>query len=252
MKRYLLFIALLLSLTDAVCSSEVFPEVFPDTYALDNPLMFIFAATVEQINPNQNKNTEPEDSAGVLTVTEVIRGHNIKVGRISARWNLVDNPVRTARNQPPQNPRPLKIGDKVIVFSWLDDNGAAVVNYFYEFTDENRQSVLTYMAPPEWAPGIKLLLFLLILIFPVLGLITLVLYYSLKSDSGKMKSLYLFSIVAPILTSVAYLIYESGISTYSNIRVDLLIIWPVVIGSFILWLIPIFVKIKKSRDARLS
>ncbi len=243
----LLLVVLLLGLTNVVFSSEVFPKIYPDTYSLDNSLMYIFVATVEQIIPNHDKKLGPEDFIGVLKVTEIIRAHNIEVGRISARWNLKDNPVRVARNQPPQEPRPLKIGDKVIVFSWLDDNGVAVLNYLYEYTDENRSRVLTHMAPPEWPPKIKLLLFLSILIIPILGLIMLVLFYALKTDSRRMKSLYLFSIVAPILTLVTYLIYEKGISTYSNIRIDLLIIWPVVGGSFILWLIPIFVKIKKHR-----
>ena len=241
----LLLVTLLLGLTNVVFSSEVFPRIYPDTYSLDNPLMYIFVATVEQKIPNHDKNPGAEDFTGVLNVTEIIRGHNIDFGRITARWNLKDNQVRVARHQPPQNPRPLKMGDKIIVFSWLDDNKVAVVNYLYEYTDENRRRVLTHMAQPEWAPNIKLLLFLLILTFPILGLIMLVLFYTLKTDSRKMKSLYLFSIVAPILTLVTYLIYEMGISTYSNIRIDLLIIWPVVGGSFILWLIPIFVKIKK-------
>jgi len=241
----LLVVTLLLSSTSVVFSSEVLPEIYPDTYSLDNPLMYIFVATVDQIIPNPDKKSGPEDSAGSLNVTEVIRGHNIEVGKISARWNLKDNPITVARNQPPQNPRPLRVEDKVIVFSWLDDNGVAIVNYFYEYTAENKKRVLAHMAPAEWAPNIKLLLFLLILIFPILGLITLVLFYTLKRDSRRMRPLYLFSIVAPILTLIAYFIYEMGISTYSNIRIDLLIIWPVVGGSFILWLIPIFVKIKK-------
>ena len=241
----LLLVTLLLGLTNVVFSSEVFPRIYPDTYSLDNPLMYIFVATVEQKIPNHDKNTGPEDFTGVLNVTEIIRGHNIDFGRITARWNLKDNQVRVARHQPPQNPRPLKMGDKIIVFSWLDDNKVAVVNYLYEYTDENRRRVLTHMAQPEWAPNIKLLLFLLILIFPILGLIILVLFYTLKTDSRRMRSLYLFSIVAPILTLVTYFIYEMGISTYSNIRIDLLIIWPVVGGSFILWLIPIFVKIRR-------
>ena len=241
----LLVVTLLLCSTNVVFSSEVFPKIYPDTYSLDNPLMYIFVASVEKIIPNHDKKSGPENSAGILNVTEVIRGHNIEVGRISARWNLNDKPVHVARNQPPQNPRPLKIEDKVIVFSWLDDNGVAVVNSFYEYTAENKKRVLTHMAPPEWAPNIKLLLFLLILVLPILGLITLVLFYALKTDSRRMRSLYLFSTVAPLLTLVTYIIYEMGISTYSNIRIDLLIIWPVVGGSFILWLIPIFVKTKK-------
>jgi hypothetical protein len=241
----LLVVTLLLSSTNVVFSSEVLLEIYPDTYSLDNPLMYIFVATVEQIIPNPDKKSGPEDSAGILNVTEVIRGHNIEVGKISARWNLKDNPVAVARNQPPQHPRPLKVGDKVIVFSWMDDNGVAIVNYFYEYTAENKKRALAHMAPPEWAPKIKLLLFLLILIFPIMGLIMQVLFYTLKTDSRRMRSLYLFSIVAPVLTLIAYFIYEMGISSYSNIRIDLLIIWPVVGGSFILWLIPIFVKIKK-------
>ena len=241
----LLVVTLLLSSTNVVFSSEVLLEIYPDTYSLDNPLMYIFVATVEQIIPNPDKKSGPEDSAGILNVTEVIRGHNIEVGGISARWNLKDSPVAVAGNQPPQHPRPLKIEDKVIVFSWMDDNGVAIVNYFYEYTAENKKRALAHMAPPEWAPNIKLILFLLILIFPIMGLIMQVLFYTLKTDSRRMRSLYLFSIVAPVLTLIAYFIYEMGISTYSNIRIDLLIIWPVVGGSFILWLIPIFVKIKK-------
>ena len=148
----LLLVTLLLGLTNVVFSSEVFPIIYPDTYSLDNPLMYIFVATVDQIIPNPDKKSGPEDSAGSLNVTEVIRGHNIEVGKISARWNLKDNPITVARNQPPQNPRPLKVEDKVIVFSWMDDNGVAVVNYFYEYTPENKKTVLTHMAPPEWAP----------------------------------------------------------------------------------------------------
>jgi len=237
----------LLSLTNVAFSSEVFPKIYPNTYSLDNPLMYIFIAAVEQIIPNHDKKLGPEDFTGVLNVTEIIRGHNIEGGRISARWNLKEEPVVVARNQPPQNSRSLKIKDRVIVFSWLDDKGVAVVNYFYECTDENRMRVLTYMAPPEWGPNIKLLLFFLILIFPILGLIMLVSFYALKTNSIQKKSLYLFSLFAPILTLVTYLIYEMGISIYSNIRVDLLIILPVVGGSFILWLIPIFVKIKKHK-----
>ena len=253
MKRNLPLTALLFAVTLLLCpanvvlSSEVFPEIYADTYALDNPLMYIFVATVDQIIPNPDKKSGPEDSAGNLNVLEVIRGHNIEVGRISARWNLTDKPVNVARNQPPQIPRPLKIGDEVIVFSWVDDSGVAVVNYFYEYSAENKKRALTHMAPPEWAPNIKLVLFLLILIFPIMGLIMQVLFYTLKTDSRRMRSLYLCSIVAPVLTLIVYFIYEMGISSYSNIRIDLLIIWPVVGGSFILWLIPIFVKIKKHR-----
>ena len=245
LKTLLFVVILFLSPTKAALSSEVLLEIYPDTYALDNPLMYIFVATVQQITPDYDKKSHTEDSAGILNVTDVIRGHNIKVGQISARWNLTDKPVNVARTQPPQNPRPLNIGDKVIVFSWLDNNEVAVVNYFYEYTAENKKIALTHMAPPEWAPNIKLLLFILIMIFPILGLISLVLFYVLKTDSRRMRSLFIFSIVAPILTAVAYVIYEMGISTYSNIRIDLLIIWPVVGGSFALWLVPIFVKIKK-------
>ena len=240
-------VSLLFGSSNIVSSSEVFPKIYPDTYSLKNPLIYIFVATVEQKFPNHDKKHGPEDFAGVLNITEVMRGHDIEAGRISVRWNPTDKPARLARNQPPENPRPVKIGDKVIVFSWLDDNGVAIVNYFYEYTDEHKKIALTHMAPPEWAPKIKLLLFLLILIFPIIGLITLVLFYALKTDYRRVKSLYLFSIIAPILTSATYLIYEMGISTYSNIRIDLLVLWPVAGGSFMLWLIPIFVRIKKQQ-----
>jgi len=242
MRTKIVLLISLLGVTEAVSASEVFPEIYPDTHTLKNPLMYIFVATVDELIPNQDKLLGAEDMTGVLNVTEVVRGNNLEVGAISARWNRIEKPIRVSRSQPPQSPRSLKIGDKVIVFSWLDDNGVAVVNYFYEFTDQNRRKIRTHMAKPERAPKFQLLLFLLMLIFPIIGIVALKLSFSPKIEQATARYLLLYSIVAPILTLVTYLIYESGISTYSNIRVDLLIIWPIVGASFILWLIPIYLK----------
>lgn len=243
-------IVLLVLLAGKSYGSEVFPEIFPDSQPLKNPRVYIFIGKVEKISKNHANDLIEGEFDGELDVSEVIRGHGMDIGKVAAKWSSHEKPLILSRYEPPQIARPLKTGDRVIAFSWLRDDGTAIINYLIEYSDKNRATVLGNMAPAEWSAGVQIFLILLMAGFP---LIALALYLFSKfriSTRRKMRLVKAFIMGAPLLTLFSYFIYESGISIYSNIRVDLLIVWPLVIGSFLLWLIPLFEHLKGIRKDR--
>jgi len=181
----------------------------PKSMLLDDPSWTIVVVTVEKA---QEQNTDL--SKGSFFVDEVLRGR-LKKDYVQLMW------------RPPNiKPRGLQAGDKLIVFvlpnrDKLHSNIDAEVTEVYKFSNASRETVLANMAPPERTAPIQLPLLLMVLLTPIV----LVLF-------GKSRSRMSFFLL--ILQFISYFIYESGISIYSNIRIDLLLVYPALLASIII------------------
>jgi hypothetical protein len=246
--RYI-FLALLIFYSNS-SSSESFPNLFPDDRSLQNPLLYIFIGTIESIHKGESSMQNGETFMGTINVNEVLRGHKLKTGPVTAKWSSTGEQRKFSRLEPMQVPRELKTKEKVLAFSWLNNDGTAIIYRFFEGSKKNRSIAVGYMATPEWSSDVRRFLFFLMIGFPSIALL---LHFNsntywFKSKHQKKIKIYIFG--APILTLVSYLVYESGISHYSNIRADLLIILPIVIGSFLLWLFPLFQIYKRRMEGK--
>lgn len=148
-------------------------------------------------------------------INEVLRGQ-LKKNYVQLIWRL-----------PNIKPRGLQAGDKLIVFVLpnrdMRSKGIdAEVTEVYKFFNANRETVLANMAPPERKASIQLPFLLMILFIPI--------FLKLQKRPHN------FSIVLILLQFVIYFTYESGISKHSSIRIDLLLVFPALISSLVIFL----------------
>jgi len=202
----------LVSLTFVLPSSAepVKEHLPPKSILLADPSWSILVVTVDT-SSTQNADI----SKGGFFVNEVLRG-NQKKDYVRLMWRL-----------PNIKPRGLQPGDKLIAFvllrrDTLNKDIDAEATEVYKFSDSNRQTVLNNMAPPERKASIQLPLLLMILSIPIILKI--------------IKRHGIFPIVLLCLQFVIYSIYESGISKYSNIRIDLLLVYPALLASIVILL----------------
>ena len=94
----------------------------------------------------------------------------------------------------------------------------STVVHAHEFSDYAAQYITENMDNPARSNNVQIPLFLFILVAPVISNIML---------RKNKKHQYMF-----VLQFAAYLIYESGVPTYMNIRVDLVIIIPILFYGF--------------------
>jgi len=192
-------------------SAEPIKEnVPPKSILLDNPSWTILIVTVDTTS-KQNADL----SKGGFFVNEVLRG-KLKKDYVQLIWRL-----------PNIKHRGLQAGDKLIAFvlpnrDMRTKDIDAEVTEVYKFSNANRETVLENMALPERKAAIQLPLLLIILFIPI--------FLKLQKRPHN------FSIVLILLQFVAYFIYESGISIHSNIRIDLLLVYPALISSLVIFL----------------
>ena len=205
------FFFLNLTLVFSSIAGEVLQQLLPDQSLLDDPHMSILVVTVDK-PLMQNL----DSAKGGFFVDEVLRG-NVKDNYIYLKWQI-------------PKPKGLQEGDKLIVIAYVIPKTKketfketeAEVAGVYKYSNANRETVLKNMAPPERKASIQLPLLLMIFIIPI--------FLKLQKRHHNV------SIVLILLQFVAYFIYESGISKYSNIRVDLLLVYPALISSFVIFL----------------
>ena len=111
--------------------------------------------------------------------------------------------------------------------------GGVPILAIYRFTSENVKSGQSYMTPryPVYAVGIC---FAFIVLMPLLGVFLVFKKYSPK-----------VIVWIPLLSIGAYLYYERGISPYASIRIDLLLILPILIFAVLLWCMSFTKKFRK-------
>jgi len=113
------------------------------------------------------------------------------------------------------------------LFGGAPDISAEVVEV-YRFTPENRERVLSNMAPEERSGAIQLPLFYVILVIPCICLVLLMLS-CLKRFRSRRKTIWLLAVFLSVVDFAVYAYYDSGISIWTNIRIDLLLVYPALI-----------------------
>jgi len=142
-----------------------------------------------------------------------------------------------------------EVGAKLIVFSIGPAEAAGVqAASVYRFSPENRAVVLEHAAT-ERSGSIQILLFFVILAMPFLMVILFVRSSSTEMSQKARRGLRLAVSALAVLTLGLYVFYETGISAYSNIRVDLIVIWPAVGAALVVGVVSLF---KRRSRAKVS
>ncbi len=118
----------------------------------------------------------------------------------------------------------------------------------YRFSPENRSVVLEHAAT-ERSGRIQIPVFFVILAMPFLMVTLLVRSWSTEISQKARRGLRLAISALAVLTLGLYVFYETGISAYSNIRVDLIVIWPAVGAALIVGVLALF---KRRSRAKVS
>jgi len=211
------------------------------THPMANPHFDILIVTVISTESGPFTNENPPQ--GLARVDEVLRGDERSGATYAILWR---------GNSPPEYeesggfrdgayipPRGLKrdwsehpvaapaIGDRFIVFdAGVMQKGGIWAQEAYRFSAENRNAVIKYMAPPERHGIAQGLAFLLILVAPAACVWLHIRSRSPElTDDQKGRARIALALTVPAAMA-DYAFYESGISIHSNIRVDLLLIWP--------------------------
>ena len=133
-----------------------------------------------------------------------------------------------------------KVAAKLIVFSIGPTEAAGVqASSVYRFSPQNRAVVLEHAAT-ERGGRIQIPLFFMLLVLPVVIVILFVLALSEKISQRAQRGLRQAVFALAVLTLGLYVFYESGISVYSNIRVDLIVVWPAVGAAMVVGVLSLF------------
>ncbi len=265
-----LFTALVIGLLFMGSTSESFMTIRTDHVRdvidyqkealLRNPHWDIWSVTVLDVSGGKVNGDPPVLR---LNVDGVLRGH-MKKKEVVAKWSPsvyhadISKSARPDENQMVEDWyfRPIKAPepeDKLIVFSINRDDGAVTLQggAVYRYSAENREAVINHMAPAERPLYIQGPIALLILALPIIGFIAFWRRNHNTDQQNGVKRLDVLIIAIPMVAIALYVYYESGISVYSNIRMDLLIIWPALIATFSLWLVLAIKYLSLKRSNRL-
>ncbi len=208
-------------------SRGVVEEVPDELSFARNSAFSVFAVTI--VRAETQLRTDGDSPDGVLRVDQVLRGRDVTPGeydyRLPARprrdINEQDQRERTA---PPPTDGPAD-GDHLVVFSYLgtqplqDDSLIVLQGPLIRDTPENRALVEDQLVHESrlLAP-----LFFLVLLVVAVALASLLL--SMRASSPHRT--HRLPVILPPIAVILYLIYESLVSPYANIRIDLLVLWP--------------------------
>ena len=190
---------------------------------LMNPQFDIYVVRVAVLRSGYATNADPP--TGQVEIEEILRGR-VDPGRYSfrlagpVRHSDLDERGTMSRQWYDTEMDVPELGSRLIVFGRSNYNGDTLVlqDMRIEYNVTNRRIVLARMAPAERIWWIQLPVALLVCFMPILSLF--------RWNREKIWK------VPAVLSGgglLMYAFYESGISSYSNIRVDLLLVGPAVL-----------------------
>ncbi len=210
---------------------------------LKNPAYDILVATVLAVEAADATNGNPPQVE--LRVEEVLRGED-HGATVMVTWqapvfheDVIDSEGVTEawKARPLAGP---EVAAKLIVFSIGPAEAAAIQAWsVYRFSPQNRAVVLEHAAT-ERSGRIQIPVFFLLLALPVGIVILFVRASSAKISPRAQRRLRQAVFALAVLTLGLYVFYESGISAYSNIRVDLIVVWPAVGTALVVGVLSLF------------
>lgn len=243
------FVVLSLTCAAGFAQTVVEAQIDPRLAPLANPYFDILVVSVVEMESGDFTNGNPP--RGKVRIDEVLRGDDER-GIVIAVWRgketLGDyNPAPQNKGgkytpgklKPEWYTRPLtgpSVGEKLIIFKvGRQTDGSFLLQFSYAFSEANRELVLREMAPPERKDWTQAAAFFAMVTAPVLSLIC---FFRLRSPVLSRSRRWILTaaiLVIPLLSLATYGYYESGISIYSNIRIDVLVIWPALALAFAFW-----------------
>ena len=210
---------------------------------LKNPAYDILVVTVLSVEPTGTTNANPPKVE--LSVEEVLRGEDrgatvMVTGQAPVFHEDTKDPggvTEAWKVRPLAGP---EVAAKLIVFSIGPTEAAGVQAWsVYRFSPQNRAVVLEHAAT-ERSGRIQIPLFFLLLALPVMIVILFVRASSAKISPRAQRRLRQVIFALAVLTLGLYVFYEFGISVYSNIRVDLIVVWPAVGAAMVVGVLSLF------------
>ena len=207
-------------------------------YLLRNPHFDVLVVTILEVDDAGATNGNPPRIK--VGVDEILRGGD-RAPAIDAFWRAPIyhedlegeaphqlQPSEAWRTQPLKGP---EVGDRLIVFAVGGNDGPTAIESAaaYRYSAANREIALRHMAK-ERAAEIQIPLFLAMMALPVLSL-TLLRRARAAPASAKRPRQTVAALAVVALGLYAY--YEAGISAYSDIRIDLLLVWPALIVAVV-------------------
>lgn len=173
-----------------------------------NPAYEFWVVTVVELINQQG--TDKKTHLARFRIDKVIVG-NSELATITGGW-----------------PSPIapKVGKKFIIVTMpqIEQPTATVpILAIYRFTNENVKRVQSHITPRH-PVSVVAICFAFILLMPLIGVFLLSKKYSPK-----------VIVWVPLLSIGAYLYYERGVSPYAAIRIDLLLILPMLVFAVIVW-----------------
>jgi hypothetical protein len=217
---------------------------------LDNPAYDILVATVFAVEAADATNGNPPRVE--LRVEEVLRGED-RGPTVMVTWqapvfheDIMDSEGVTEawKARPLTGP---EVAAKLIVFSIGPAQAAAVQAWsVYRFSPQNRAVALEHAAT-ERSARIQIPVFFLLLALSVAIVILFVRASSATIAPRARHRLRRAVFALAVLTIGLYVFYESGISGYSNIRVDLIVLWPAIGTAIALGVLSLFKPMLRSK-----
>jgi hypothetical protein len=233
----------LLVVAPALAFAAAVEERLPaDHPLLRNPHFDIWVVSIVDVRAEGATNANPPTAR--VVVEDVLRGGGPR-GPATAVWRGATRaadfepaePGRAGQLKPEWKTRPLPgptPRDRLIVFGRRVQDGSLGVESWAVFRDtlENRQMARRAMAPAERSGWVQGPVALALLAAPVVALLLL--------RRGRRRR---WNYVLAPAAAGLYAFYESGISLYTNIRVDLLLIYPALAATALAMLVTLILDV---------
>jgi hypothetical protein len=244
----LLGFVVLAQITWVSAEELVSPIASPQDLASDNPHFVI--SHVEILELPYSITTHEKPTEAKIRIHKVLRGRNQQVSRETnatfvpplngkmmvdpkkGNYSLKEEEKKREYTMP-------HVGDHVMIaYCCLDSVEDPLENKIFtqtkivQWTPENEAIIMNSMAGPETTGKIQLGVLTLMVASTICGFIFGFFPMSKKVKRGAQRMLF-------IVSFILYAIYESGISSHTNIRIDMILIGPLLIANLIglIWVV---------------